>query len=199
MVLIDNFPMPIHFISDTWTDEEFKQFCSENRDLRIERDCEGNIHIAPPAFSKMGLLNAKLSGRVYIWNEKTNVGLVFGSSTGFTLPNTAIRSPDASWIANARWEALSEAEKEDFAHICPDFCIELRSKTDRVKRIKAKLEEYIENGCRLGWLVDPVEEQVHIYRQDGSIELIQGFDKKLSGEDVLPGFEFDLQILTKKL
>ncbi|MDX1943403.1 MAG: Uma2 family endonuclease [Saprospiraceae bacterium] len=135
--------------------------------------------------------------RVEIWNKMTDLGYTFDSSTGFALPNGAKRSPDVSWIIKDRWEALTQAEKEDFAPLCPDFCIELRSKTDRLNNIKAKLEEYIENGCRLGWLVDPIEKQVFIYRQDGSTEILKGFNKKLSGEDVLPGFEFDLNILEK--
>ncbi len=198
MIFVESFP-PIKHYRENMTDEEFKQFCAENPDWRIECDKDKNVIAMAPTYSESGRLNGILFGKVFIWNEISKLGETFDSSTGFKLPNGATRSPDVSWIAKERWEALPQAEKEDFAHICPDFCIELRSKTDRVKRIKAKLEEYIENGCRLGWLVDPVEEAVRLYRQDGTVEIVKGFDKKLSGENVLPGFEFDLQILTKKL
>ncbi len=197
MLYIESAPILIQGYTENMSDEEFKRFCTANPDLRIELDKDKNLIIMAPTFSESGRLNAELFGQIYIWNKTTNLGELFDSSTGFTLPNGAKRSPDVSWIAKERWEALTQAEKEDFAPICPDFCIELLSKTDRLNKIKAKLEEYIENGCRLGWLVDTIEKQVFIYRQDGSIEIIKGFDKKLSGEEVLPGFEFDLKILNQ--
>jgi len=197
MLFVESAPIFIQGYTENMSDEAFKRFCAVNPDLRIERDKNKNVIVMAPKHSQTGWYNAKLLVKVEIWNENMKAGYTFDSSTGFTLPNNANRSPDVSWIAKERWEALTQAEKEDFAPICPDFCIELRSKTDRLNKIKAKLEEYIENGCRLGWLIDPIDEQVYIYRQNGSIEIIEGFDKKLSGEDVLPGFEFDLKILEK--
>jgi Uma2 family endonuclease len=197
MLFVESAPVLIQDYAENMTDEAFKRFCAANPDLRIEMDKDKNLIVMAPTFSQTGRYNAKLLTSVENWSEATNLGYAFDSSTGFRLPNGAKRSPDVSWITKERWEALSEDEKEDYAPICPDFTIELRSKTDRLKRIQAKMEEYLENGCRLGWLIDPVEQQVFIYRLNGSIEIINGFDKQLSGEDVLPDFVFDLNILKK--
>lgn len=197
MLFVESAPIFIEGYTENMTDEAFKRFCAANPDLRIEQDKDKNVIVMAPTFSESGWINTRLIGEVYIWNKTTKLGYDFDSSTGFRLPNGAKRSPDVSWIAKERWEALSQAEQEDFAPICPDFCIELRSKTDRLKIVQAKVREYIDNGCRLGWLIDPIEKQTHIYRQNGSIEIINGFDKKLSGENVLPGFEFDLKLLQK--
>lgn len=197
MLFVESAPIFIEGYTENMTDEAFKHFCAANPDLRIEQDKDKNVIVMAPTYSQTGLYNLKLATKVEIWNEDTNLGYTFDSSTGFKLPNGAKRSPDVSWIAKERWESLSPEEQEDFAPICPDFTIELRSKTDRLKKVKAKIEEYIENGCRLGWLIDPIEKQAHIYRQNGSIEIINGFDNKLSGEDVLPGFAFDLKLLQK--
>lgn len=125
-----------------------------------------------------------------IWNRKTKLGKVFSSSTCFRLPNGANRSPDAAWIKWERWEALTPEEREKFPPITPDFIIELRSRTDRLKTLQEKMQEYIENGLRLGWLINPQDQEVEIYRQGGGVEVVQ-FPVVLSGEDVLPGFELN--------
>jgi len=197
MLYVESAPISIRNYTENMSDEEFKRFCAANPDLRIELDKNKNVIVMAPTYSKTGWYNTKLLTRVEMWSETTGLGYAFDSSTGFTLPNGAKRSPDVSWITKERWEALTQGQQEDFAPICPDFTVELRSKTDRLKKIRDKVLEYIENGCRLSWLVDPVEKQVFIYRANGSIEIISGFDNQLSGEEVLPGFVFDLKLLEK--
>jgi Uma2 family endonuclease len=138
-------------------DEYFFALCQANRDLRLERDADGNIILMPPTGSETGRYNVELSTEVVIWNRKTKSGYVFDSSTGFTLPNSAVRSPDVSWIRKERWDHLPKEKQEKFAPICPDFVIEIRSRTDSIHELKAKMEEYRENGCQLGWLIDRIE------------------------------------------
>ena len=171
------------------SNEEFYAFCRDLRDYRIERDAEGTTFIQEPTFSYTGKYNASITIAVGIWNQHHPLGVVFDSNTGFTLPNGAIRSPDTSWIEKSRWDALTEEEKHSFAPICPDFVIEIRSQTDRLSHIQAKMEEYLENEARLGWLIDPIAWKISIYRNDGSVEEISDLSTPLSGEDVLPGFE----------
>lgn len=172
------------------TDDEFFDFCQshEMRDKRIERTKTGKIIIMEPTGSETGNFNSEVTTEVGIWNRETKSGRTFDSSAGFTLPNTAVKSPDVSWIARERWEALPKALRKKFAPITPDFIIEIRSETDSLKVTQEKMEEYMENGCRLGWLIDRIEERTHIYRADGSREEVDSFDKTLSGEDVLVGF-----------
>ncbi|MGM9507443.1 Uma2 family endonuclease [Larkinella sp. GY13] len=170
-------------------DEYFFALCQANQDLRLERDADGNIILMPPTGSETGRYNANLNGEVWSWNRKKQAGYVFDSSTGFTLPNSAVRSPDVSWIRKDRWDQLPKEKQEKFAPICPDFVIEIRSKTDSTQELKAKMEEYRENGCRLGWLIDRIEKTVFIYRETGAIEIQTGEQVTLSGEAVLEGFE----------
>lgn len=172
---------------DGLTDEMFFDLCQANSELRMERDQHGNIIVMSPTGASTGNFNAGIIGEIWLWNRQNNLGYSFDSSTGYTLPNGAVRSPDVSWIAKDRWESLPEEERKKFASIGPDFCVEIRSETDRMKTLKAKMEEYRDNGCRLGWLIDRQGEAVHIYRQDGSIEIKKGESIELSGEDVLPG------------
>lgn len=146
--------------------EEFYAFCQANRDLRIERTATGEVIVMPPAFSDTGNRNFNLAVKLGIWAEKDGTGLGFDSSAGFTLPNGAMRSPDASWMRKEKWEALSAEEQASFAPVCPDFVIELCSKSDTLKGLKAKMEEYLENGVLLGWLIDRNNRTVHIYRPD---------------------------------
>jgi Uma2 family endonuclease len=174
------------------TEKQFLYLCVQNRDLRFERDKKGNILIMSPAFSVTGKYNAYISAKLWNWNNKYKLGYVFDSSAGFTLPNGAMRSPDASWIAKKRWEKIPQYDRERFAHICPDFVIELRSKSDSLQQLQEKMKEWIENGCRLGWLIDPVQEKVFIYRANNENSVINSFRVKLSGEDVLPNFKLDL-------
>jgi Uma2 family endonuclease len=184
------------FIFDRMTNEEFVAFCLEQRDLKIERTAEGEIIIIPPTYSKTGRINLKIARQLANWSEATQLGEVFDSSTGFTLPNGAMRSPDASWIARERWEGLTDAQQNSFAPICPDFIIELKSESDTIRDLTKKMEQdWLGNGCRLGWLIDPHEEKVYVFRADGSRQTINGFDQVVSGEAVLPGFELQLKEL----
>ena len=175
-------------------DREFFEFCQLNRDLRIERTSEGDVMVMPPTGSKTGSRNFSLAVQFGAWVEKDGTGKGFDSSSGFKLPNRATRSPDLSWIRNERWEALSQNEQEVFAPICPDFVVELRSPSDRINYVQAKLREYIDNGAQLGWLIDPIEEKVYIYRPHVEVESL---DRPLtvSGEPLLRGFVLDLEPL----
>ncbi len=169
------------------TDEMFFDLCQTNSELRMERDQHGNIIIMSPTGSSTGNYNAEIVFEITLWNRDTAMGYAFDSSTGYTLPNGAVRSPDVSWIVKERWESLSESQQDVFAPICPDFVVEIRSKTDRLATLKDKMEEYRTNGCRLGWLIDRKGKAVYIYRADGSIEMVTGEPATLSGEEVLPG------------
>ncbi len=175
-------------------DEFFFALCQANDTLRLERDASGNILFMPPTGTETGRYNLELAVELGIWNRQKQLGVTFDSSTGFTLPNSAVRSPDASWVAKERWDALTERERQGFAPICPDFVIEVRSKSDDLKELKAKMEEYRTNGTRLGWLIDRAGQQVFIYRENGSIEIKQGSSVTLSGEDVLPDFSISLPL-----
>lgn len=176
----------------TFTDEQFFQFCIQNRDLRFERDKRKNIIVMSPTSSNTGLQNLSIASLLWFWNNENKLGYTFDSSTGFTLPNGSMRSPDAAWINQEHWEKVPQEDKDRFAHICPDFVIELRSKSDSLKVLKQKMQEWVENGCRLAWLIDLAEQKVYIYRKDGSTDVIGTFDEKVSGEDVLPGFDLEL-------
>ena len=174
------------------TDEQFYLLCRDNRELRLELSAEGDLIIMPPAYSDTGWKEARIVRRLDVWSEKDGTGRCYDPSAGFTLPNGAKRAPDASWISNKRWESLKPEDREKMARICPDFVVELRSATDRVPDVKKKMAEYIQNGARLGWLLDPVDKRVYIYRQHDVVECIENPDD-LTGEDVLPGFRFNFQ------
>jgi Uma2 family endonuclease len=175
-----------------FSDKEFLDFCARYPDLRIEMNREGEMMIMLPVVSDGGRRNFNLTGRFFAWVETDGSGVGFDSSTGFTLPNGAKRAPDASWIRKDRWNALSEEQRNDFAPICPDFVVELRSKSDRVRTLQEKMEEYIENGAQLGWLIDPLEKRVHIYRRDISAEVLDD-PASISGDSLLKGFVLDLK------
>jgi Uma2 family endonuclease len=177
------------------SDEQFFAFCQENRHLQFERTASGEIVIISPTGGKTSNRNIKISARLEIWNEQTDLGIVFDSSGGFALPNGAMRSPDAAWIAIERWNALTEDEKEHFPQLCPDFVIELKSKSDSLKTLMKKMEEWIESGCRLGWLIEVEQKNVYIYRPLQEVELFSFSKGILSGENVLPGFSLDLQAI----
>jgi Uma2 family endonuclease len=146
------------------SDEQFYQLCRANHELRFERTAQGEILIMPPTGSMTGHRNFKLTHRFANWVEQDGTGVGFDSSTAFKFPNGATRSPDASWIKRERWEALTPQEQEKFSPICPDFVIELRSSTDSLAELQAKMHEYIANGVRLGWLLDPLTQTAYIYR-----------------------------------
>lgn len=182
-------------LSDGMSDKEFYDFCQQNELLHIERDENKQIIIMSPTNANTGIKNGDIFLELGIWNRKNKSGVCFDSSTGFTLPDDSVRSPDASWLVMAKWNQLSENEKNEFPHICPDFVIELKSPSDNLKYLKNKMQKWIENGCSLAWLINPENKTVFIYRNDGTIDKITGFNKTLFGEDVLPGFELDLSIL----
>jgi Uma2 family endonuclease len=173
------------------TDARFARLCAANPDLRLERSAEGNLIIMSPAGSNAGRRNSRIISQLDRWAQTSRSGLTFDSSAGFTLPNGAIRSPDASWITWERWNALSPAEREGFAPLCPDFVAELRSPTDPLATLHAKMDEYLDQGARLGWLIDPIRNLVEIHRPGQPVE-IRSQPTTLSGEDVLPGFTLDL-------
>jgi len=180
----------------TITEEQFYELCRANRDLRLERTATGELIIMPPTGGETGIRNTSIIGQLWWWNEKHNLGQVFDSSTGFRLPNGADRSPDASWILQARWDRLTSVQKRRFAPICPDFVIELCSPTDELETVQKKMQEYLANGIQLGWLLDPTTRRVEIYRPEEEIEILIN-PKMVSGEPVLPGFQLDLSRVFK--
>ena len=175
------------------SDEQFYQLCQINEYYKFEQTAKDELIILPPSNLITGNREAELNGNLMIWNRQTKLGKVFSSSTVFTLPNGGKRSPDVAWIANERWESLTIQEKEKFAKICPDFVIELRSRTDSLSQLQEKMQEYLNSGLRLGWLIDPQNQQVEIYRQNQSVEIVS-LPTSLSGENVLLGFILELPV-----
>lgn len=174
------------------TSEQFYQLCEENPDLKLERSANGELIAMPPTGGETGKRNLTAGAQLWTWNEQTELGEVFDSSTGFTLPNKADRSPDVSWVEKSRWSALTPEQREKFIPLCPDFVIELVSPSDSLKKTQEKMQEYMENGCRLGWLINRKKREVEIYRPDQDVEVLQS-PLTLSGETVLPGFVLNLQ------
>jgi len=174
------------------TSEQFYQLCEENPDLKLERNANGELIVMPPTGGETGKTNSKFNLQIGLWNEQTQLGEAFDSSTGFTLPNKADRSPDASWVEKSRWEALTPQQREKFIPLCPDFAVEILSPTDSLKKTQEKMQEYMENGCRLGWLINRKKREVEIYRPGQDVEVLQS-PLTLSGENVLPGFVLNLQ------
>jgi Uma2 family endonuclease len=177
-----------------FTDEEFFLFCSDNKDLRFERDKDQNIIVITPTGSETSKYNSDINFQLVFWNKKKETGYIFDSNAGFILPNKAMRSPDAAWISKEKYENLTDEDRKWFPHICPEFIIELKSPSDTLNALKEKMLEWVENGIYLGWLIDPDTKTVLIYRQDGTIAR-QDFSKPISGEQVLPGFELDLSFI----
>ncbi len=180
---------------DRLTDAEFFEFCQDHRDLRIERDATHQITIMPPASSETGATNSQLNRLLGNWNEETGLGIVFDSSAGFTLPTGAMLSPDASWVAQTRWDALSPDDRRGFARICPDFVVELLSPSDRLTDTMRKMEHWLEAGARLGWLLVPASESAYIFEAGQPVRPLVGFDQVLSAGPVLPGFTLELSRL----
>ncbi len=173
------------------TEELFIAFCAQNSDMRIELTAEGVLEIMPPTFSITGSRNISISSQLHVWSEMDGRGVAFDSSAGFTLPNNAIRSPDASWVLRSRLAALSDEDKNRFIPLCPDFVVELRSSTDRLSVVQAKMAEYIANGARLGWLIDPIARRAYVYRPNAPVEVLDALDA-LSAEPELAGFALNL-------
>lgn len=189
--------VPPNFMLDVkrvFTAEQFEQLCRDNREARLELTAGGVLIIMPPTGSKTGLRNAKVTQRLANWSEGNGTGVGFDSSTGFILPNGARRSPDAAWVTRERWESLTEDEQEGFAPLCPDFVIELRSRTDDFPPLQDKMAEYIENGARLAWLIDPLRRRVYIYSPNQSPQMLENLET-VTGDPVLPGFVLNLREL----
>jgi Uma2 family endonuclease len=173
------------------TDEQFFKITQDNRDLRFERSAQGELVIMAPVTGMSGNRNGRLTQQLFNWADSNNLGIAFDSSTGFKLPNGADRSPDASWVKLDRWNALTEEEKDSFIPLAPDFAVELRSKTDVLKTVQNKMLEYMDNGVRLGWLIDPKNRRLEIYRPGQEVEVLESATS-VSGEDVLSGFTLNL-------
>jgi Uma2 family endonuclease len=174
------------------TREQFYQLCEENPDLKLERNAQGELVIMPPTGGETGKSNSTINAQIWFWNDQNQLGEVFDSSTGFTLPSGADRSPDVSWVEKSRWDALTKEQKEKFLPLCPDFVIEILSPNDSLKKTQMKMQEYIENGCRLGWLINRKKQEVEIYRPGQDVEVLK-IPQTLSGESILPGFVLNMQ------
>jgi Uma2 family endonuclease len=188
-------PLPIDLSSLlTWpklTDQQFLEFCRTNPDLRIERNVNGEVTVMSPAFSDTGNRNGRIFGQVFIWSEADGTGETFDSSTGFTLPNGATRSPDTSWMLADRWNMLSSEQQASFAPIVPDFVVELRSSSDTLSGLQNKMQEYVEQGVRLGLLIDRKHCKVHVYRPNVEPEILAN-PERVGCDPELPGFELKM-------
>jgi len=175
----------------TVTPEEFEQLCAEYDEWRLELTSTGELIVMPGTSLQTGRRNANLTSQLVVWTEKDATGVCFDSSAMFALPNNARRSPDASWVKSEKWDNLSETQQDSFAPICPDFVVELRSKSDRLQFLRNKMTEYIANGASLGWLIDPFNRQVYVYRPNEEVVTLIN-PESVSGDPLLPGFELNL-------
>ncbi|MEO6759808.1 MAG: Uma2 family endonuclease [Saprospiraceae bacterium] len=182
---------PLQFEDKAMTEKEFYAFCQDNAELRIERTAQGKIIVMPPTTSETGLFNSEIHLELGIWNRKSQLGKTFDSSTGFQLTNGSERSPDSAWIINERWNALTPEQKRKFAPIVPDFVLELRSKDQNLTELREKMDEYMDCGCHLAWLIDPQNRRTYVYSGNGDIQTVS-FDEVLSGGAVMPGLEVRL-------
>ena len=182
--------------SQRMTDAEFMEFCAENPDMRIEQDKNGKIILMPPVDHDGGVAEGKTYGYLFLWWLTNQKGLAYSPTTGFTLPDTSIRSADGAWASDEKIAALSSADRQKFAPLVPDFVVEVRSNSDRIGKLKKKMTDtWIANGVRLAWLIDPKMKRAYIYRPGQPVEEVRGFHHVLSGEDVCPGLELDLKNL----
>lgn len=173
------------------TDEQFFVLCQNHSDYRFERTASGELLIMPPTGGETSNRNVEISFQLQAWSRQNNLGIIFDSSGGFKLPNGAARSPDAAWVKKERWDALTPEQQQQFPPLCPDFVVELLSASDSLPKIRVKMQEYMENQARLGWLIDRQNQRVEIYRQDREVEILES-PTTISGEDVLPEFILDL-------
>jgi Uma2 family endonuclease len=184
-------PLTLNLDTVHLTDEQFYKICQNNRELKFERAAKGKLIIMSPVGGESGNREADLIADLVIWNRQTDLGFTFSSSTIFKLPNGADRSPDAAWIRRERWQALTPEQRRKFPPIAPDFVIELRSATDDLETLRQKMQEYMDAGVQLGWLINPQQQQVEIYRPGQEVE-VKNLPTELSGEQVLPGFSLTL-------
>ena len=186
-------PLLLDVSSLKLTDQQLEKISTDNGDLQLELTAKGELVIMPPANSLGGRKEGRLFARVDAWAEVEGSGIAFGPSAGFRLPDGALRAPDVAWILNERWDALSEEEQNSYAPCCPDFVLELRSsRNDSLPNLQRKMEEYLDNGARLGWLIDPINKQVQVYRP-GEAVIILDEPETVSGDPVLPGFVLNVQ------
>lgn len=188
----DELAINIDALLKDFTEEDFFEMCRQNPDLRVEMSKEGDIIFMPPTGGETSKHSFSLIVRLGIWAEKDGTGVGFESNALFVLPNGAKRSPDMSWVKLDRWNDLPEEERKSFPHIYPDFVVELRSPSDSIKEVKEKMEEYIENGAQLGWLIDPIQKKVYIYRPGAEVEELDN-PASISGDPLLKGFVLDLE------
>ena len=174
------------------TEEQFVQFCAINREIRIERTASGELELMSPTYSDTGARNAEVTAQLGQWSRQDGTGIAFDSSAGFRLPNGAMRSPDSSWISKSRLAELSDEERRGFFAICPYFVVELRSDSDSLAALLDKMAEYMDNGTRLGWLLDPRDRRVYVFRPDATVEILETPDK-LPADPELPGFSLDMR------
>lgn len=178
------------------TDEQFEQICRRNRDLKFERTANGALVVMSLTGGDTGERNAELNGQLWLWNRQARLGHIYDSSTGFRLPNGAIRSPDAAWVSQERWERLTPEQRQKWVPLCPDFLVELKSTSDEIEDLRLKMQEYLENGLRLGWLINPETQIVEVYRLNQPIEYLT-HPGEISAEEIMPGFVLSLtRILT---
>ena len=179
------------------TEEDFFDLCQHNPTLRLERNADHEIVFMPPAGAESSHTSGEVFFQLKLWNRREQLGYVFESSAGFTLPDDSVRSPDASWVAKAAYEALPEQQRLRFPPVCPAFVVEVRSPSDGLAPLRRKMEAYLANGVQVGFLLDPTAETATIYRPSQPPEELQGFDRTLSAEPALPGFELDLRPLRR--
>ncbi len=189
--VIDDANLPAILTAQPMTDQEFTAFCAEHPDLNFEMSAEGELIVMAPTHSDTGARNSGIGAQLFHWAKRNRRGIVCDSSTGFVLPNGARRSPDASWTLKSRVQQLGAGKRRTFWHLCPDFVIEVKSDSDRLKPLQKKMVEYLEQGAQLGWLIDPENQAVEIYRPAGNAELRSGVNK-LEGDGPVAGFVLDL-------
>ena len=181
----------IELMHESVTPEQFEELCIKYSELRLELTSTGELIVMPPAGFETGARNANLTYQLMAWTIKDGSGICFDSSAGFTLPNGAIRSPDASWIKRDKWELLTKEEKKGFGPLCPEFVVELRSASDRLSQVRAKMVEYMQNGASLGWLIDPFERRVYVYQPHHEVVILVN-PETVSGDPLLPGFTLNV-------
>lgn len=192
-----DYPLPLYLkYKKNMTDEELFEFCADNKHLRIERDENDQLIIMAPTGGETGRIHIEIVFALEQWNKQKKLGKTFDSATGFQLRDKSMRSPDAAWITNEKWNSITAEQRERFLPFAPDFLVEVLSPADYLAPAQEKMSKWIENGIRLGWLIVPKQQLVFIYRNNGTVDRVEGFDKKLSGEDVLPDFTFELSVLS---
>lgn len=173
------------------THEQFYQLCQANPELKLELTATGELVVMPPTGGETGRSSLSAGAQLWNWNEQADLGEAFDSSTGFTLPNGAERSPDAAWVERSRWQSLTPEQRQKFIPLCPDFAIEILSPSDRLSKLQAKMQEHMENGCQLGWLLNRNHREIEVYRPGQTVEILSS-PQTISGESVLPGFKLKL-------